>query len=202
MKFLTQNQILTILSLAMRNSSLDKDPKILIDLAKKGNKEAFGILYEIYFVPVFRYIFARVNSREETEDLVQEVFLKVYKNIKEIEVKENSPLNYFFTVAKNSVIDYWRRKKEVLTEKEMNLSNYQKPEFVEKIEQKEMEEIIKELVKELTPDQQEVIVLRFINEMSNKEIAKLLGKTEEAVRQLQSRALKSLREKLKNLKII
>jgi RNA polymerase sigma-70 factor (ECF subfamily) len=186
----------------MRNNSLEKDPKILIDLAKKGNKEAFGILYEIYFVPVFRYIFARVNSREETEDLVQEVFLKVYKNIKEIDVKENSPLNYFFTVAKNSVIDYWRRKKEVLTEKEMNLSNYQKPEFVEKIEQKEMGEIIKELIKELTPDQQEVIVLRFINEMSNKEIAKLLGKTEEAVRQLQSRALKSLREKLKNLKII
>jgi len=186
----------------MKENNFKKDPKLLIDLAKNGDKEAFGVLYEMYFVPVFRYLFARLNSKTETEDLTQEVFLKVYQNINKVEIKDNSPLSYFFTVARNLLIDYWRKKKEVLIEKEIVLPNYKESDLIEQIEKKEMGEIIKKLIRELTLDQQEVIILRFINEMSNKEIAKLLGKREDAVRQLQSRALKNLREKLKNLKIL
>jgi RNA polymerase sigma-70 factor (ECF subfamily) len=186
----------------MKDSKFKKDPWLLIDLAKKGDKEAFNLLYEIYFLPVFRYIFARINSTTEAEDLTQEVFLRFYQNVKNIEIKDNSPLNYFFTISRNLVIDYWRKKKYLLIDKEMNIPDQQKFNFKEEIEKKETAEIIKKLIEELTPDQQEVIVLKFINDMSNKEIAKLLGKTEEAIRQLQSRALKNLREKLKNLKIL
>ena len=109
---------------------------------------------------------------------------------------------YFFTVARNLIVDYWRKKKEILIEKEETLINNSDYNLFETIEKQERIEIIKKLIKELSTDQQEVIILKFFNEMPNKEIASLMGKTEEAVRQLQCRALKNLREKLKNLKIL
>jgi RNA polymerase sigma factor (sigma-70 family) len=68
-------------------------------------------------------------------------------------------------------------------------------------EQKEMGDFVKQSIEDLTQDQQEVIILKFINERTNREIANLLNKNEEAVRQLQCRALKVLRQKFKDLKI-
>jgi RNA polymerase sigma-70 factor (ECF subfamily) len=186
----------------MREDSLKNDPWVLIDLAKKGDKKAFDLLYEIYFVPVFRYVFSRTNSETEAEDLVQEIFLNVYRNIDKIQNQKDSPLAYFFKVARNLIIDYWRKKKEILIDKEEKLASNQDFDLFETLEKKERIDLIKKLIKELNEDQQEVVIHKFFNGMSNREIAKLLGKTEEAVRQLQSRALKNLREKLKNLKIL
>jgi len=177
--------------------------KFLIESVKKGDKNAFNILYKTYFTPLFRYIYLRINSKTETEDLVQEVFLRVLKNINKFEDRNKSPLNYFFTIARNLIIDYWKKKKEISINNEEILKaihNNFNPHQI--IQEKEINEIIKKSIKNLPTDQQEVIILKFINDMTNKEIANLMDRSEEAVRQLQCRALKKLRQTLKELKIL
>jgi RNA polymerase sigma-70 factor (ECF subfamily) len=103
------------------------------------------------------------------------------------------------------VIDYWRTKKEIrlddpesVFEKIPDKANNP----IELAEKKEASQAVHRAIQQLTEIQQEVIVLKFINDTPNKDIAELIGKTEEAVRQLQCRALKALRQILKNQKLI
>jgi len=189
----------------MEKGNSQNDPKVLMRLAKSGDTEAFGALYELYFVPVFRYIYLRIKNKEETKDLAQTVFLKVFRSLSNFREQNKSPLAYFFTIARNTVIDHWRTKKgaslddpesvfEQISEKANNP--------FELVAKEETNQAVRRAIGQLTDDQQEVIVLKFINEMPNKEIAVLLGKTEEAVRQLQCRALKAMRQILKNQNLI
>jgi RNA polymerase sigma-70 factor (ECF subfamily) len=189
----------------MESDNLQKDPKILMQLAKSGDAEAFGRLYELYFTPVFRYIYFRVKDKETANDLTQTVFLKVFSALPNFREQNKSPLAYFFTVARNTVIDYWRTKKEILLNVPTNVfekipDKANNP--LELIEKEETSKAIRRAIHELTEIQQEVIMLKFINDISNKEIAALLGKTEESVRQLQCRALKTLQRIFKNQNLI
>ena len=189
----------------MEEGNLQNDPKILMQLAKSGDAEAFGRLYELYFTPVFRYIYFRVKDKEEANDLTQTVFLKVFCSLPNFKEQNKSPLAYFFTVARNTVIDHWRAKKEVRLDDPENV--FEKiPDRAngpfELVEKKEDGQAVHRAIQELTDIQREVIVLKFINDISNKDIAELVGKTEEAVRQLQCRALKALRQILKNQELI
>lgn len=179
------------------------DPKTLMQLAKNGDSEAFGSLYKLYFIPVFRYIYLRVKSREETEDLAQNVFLKVFQNISNFQEQGKSPLAYFFAIARNAVINHWRKKKNVSIDLQ-TISEIADPAGHphQLTEQNETAKTMRRVIQKLSDDQQEAIILKFINELPNSEIAKLLGKTEEAVRQLQCRALKALRQYLKDFKLI
>ncbi len=188
----------------MKDDVLQNNPKVLMQLAKSGNTEAFSRLYELYFVPVFRYIYFRVRDKEETNDLTQTVFFKVFFAISNFQEQNKSPLAYFLTIARNTVIDYWRTKKEIRIDNPEDFfgnipDKANSP--LEIIEKKEIGQAIHRAIRELTDIQQEVIVFKFINDLSNKEIALLTGKTEEAIRQLQCRALKALREILKNEKL-
>lgn len=187
----------------MGTNNLQNDPRELLRLAKSGDTDAYGQLYELYFTPIFRYIYFRVKDKEETNDLIQIVFLKVFSALPGFKEQQKSPLAYFFTVARNTIIDHWRSKKEVKIDNfevvaEKMTDNSKNP--LKIFEEKENQNLIHCAMQQLTNIQQEVITLKFINDLTNKEIAELLEKTEEAVRQLQSRAIKSLRIILKNQK--
>lgn len=189
----------------MGNFDQQNDPQVLMQLAKNGDSEAFGNIYKLYFTPIYRYIFLRIQKKEETEDLVQVVFLKVYRNINNYQERKVPPLAYFFTVARNTVIDYWRKQKETNNEGTEKI-----PVELEKssgnplqiVQNKEIYKTIRAAIKQLSEEQQEVIILKFINEMRNEEIAKILDKSEQAIRQLQCRALKILRKILKDSEIL
>lgn len=110
--------------------------------------------------------------------------------------QNKSPLAYFFTVAKNTVIDYWRKKREVSLDRAEEIPSVEKnPQKA--VENKEIGRTIEQAIGHLTDEQQEVIVLKFINELDTREISVLLDKSEEAVRQIQCRALKTMRQYLK-----
>lgn len=180
------------------------NPRDLMRLAKDGHTDAFNRLYEMYFVPIFRYIYFRVKNRVETEDLVQEVFLKVYKSISKFQDKGKSPLNFFFTIARNTIIDYWRKKKEIKLDNPqdiLKISDVNESPW-SLLQKNEIVSTINEAIKCLPSEQQEVIILKFINDLSNQEIAELLKKNEAAIRQLQCRALKNLRKHIKDFKKI
>ncbi|MCI0680230.1 sigma-70 family RNA polymerase sigma factor [bacterium] len=180
----------------------ENDLKILMRLSQEGDAEAFGKLYELYFSPIFRYIRFRVKNKEEADDLTQTVFLKVFRSLPRFQDQNKPPHAYFFAVAKNTVIDYWRSKKPVHL-KDAGDTFLEIPDSgsspIEQAEKKEAGEALRRALMTLTEEQQEVVILKFINGMDNKEIAALLGKKEEAIRQLQCRAFKTLRSILKNV---
>lgn len=188
----------------VNNPKIKENPKTLMNLAKQGDKTAFGKLYELYFTPVFRYIYFRIRNKKEAEDLSQIVFLKVFESISKFENIGKPPLAFFFTVARNTIIDFWRKNQgRTISESEMDEGVFANiadtgntPEDL--IQKKQTKEKMFQTISNLTSEQQDVVILKFINDFSNQEVAKMLGKTEPAVRQVQSRALKMIREQLKN----
>lgn len=175
-----------------------EDPKTLVARAKAGDMGAFEELYTLFYTPVFRYVYLRTKNKEEAEDLTQVVFLKIYKSISRFESGSSAPLAYFFTVARNTLIDHWRKQGRVIYDDEL-ISKKSDELIDEKSDAtiREAKEIIAQAMESLTDDQKEVITYRFIHELETKEICELTGKKEEAVRQLQSRGLKAMREYLK-----
>lgn len=171
---------------------------LLLERAKDGDTSAFGTLYQLYFAPTYRYIFFRVKHTEEAEDLTQSVFVRVYATIVDYEHRGKPLLAYLYTVARNIIIDYWRKKKSIIMDDperlqtEIDAVHKILPELQDPFDTK----ILHTAIEQLTDDQQEVVVLRFLNDLPNRDIAEQLGKSEEAIRQLQSRALKALRSLL------
>ncbi len=179
-----------------------QDPKNIIELAKAGDKMAFEKLYKLYFTPVYRYIHLRVKDKSEVELLAQDVFIKVYKSLATFENKTETPLPFFFTIARNTIIDYWRKnrhqvafgKEDILLQIPDKADN---PE--ESFEKKELKETLYKAVNKLAQGSREAISLKYWSGLSNKEIAVVMEKTEDSVRQLQSRGAKSLRDILVDL---
>lgn len=161
----------------------------------KTSEAGFDRLCEACLTPVYRYILLRVRHKETAEDLTQIVFLKAYNSLKTFKDTGKSPLAWFFTIARNAVIDHFRANKNVFVDSEDALVNLPSREnFIEALDDQRDMGILKELMLNLSGDQQEILILKFINDLSNREISQLLNKSEESVRQLQSRGLKALKK--------
>ncbi len=172
--------------------------KDIIKRAINGEASAFGLLYDKYQPQIYRFIYLKVSHREEAEDLTHQVFLKSWEKIDEYRPKGFPFSAWLYRIARNLIIDHYRLKKnnlsidevdELKTESQIDLATEKKIET----------EKIKKAINRLSPEQQDIIILRFVEELSPKETASILNKTEISVRMLQYRALKNLR-KILNLK--
>ncbi len=165
---------------------------VLVQKAQRGSKEAFGKLYELYVEKIYRYIFFRVNQDKHTaEDITEVVFIRAWEKLHMF--RKGSFQAWLYTIARNAVIDHYRSDKPtaMLHENIAEETDHEEKVFLSI----EVEKVMKSMQK-LTEEQQEIITLKFINDMSNKEIAKILKKKEDAIRALQYRALQALREEL------
>ncbi len=180
----------------------DENTRTLLEEAKKGDKYAFEEVYRLLFTPVYRYVHLRVKDKKLVEMLTQDVFIKVYGSLGTFESKGASPLSFFFTVARNTIIDYWRKDKNQISFGKEDLM-FLVPDTADNPEQsfgkQETKALLYKAINLLKQDEKEAISMRYLNEVSNKEIAKHMERTEESVRQLQSRGMKSLREILLTL---
>ena len=179
------------------------DDKKLIALArsaKQGDKDAFSELYEYYITPIFRFVYFRVRSRADAEDLTQNIFLKAWNSLRDYKQGENPFSSWLYAIARNTVIDFWRKKKEwsISDLKESGLKDDGRP-LEELIDEQQDLMTIKKIMELLNEEQQEVMILKFIEGLSGREISKIMDKKEDAVRQLQSRAIKTLKSYLKEL---
>ena len=166
--------------------------------AKEGDSEAFAYIYTEYFTPIWRYILTRTKNREDADELTQDVFVKAYKSIERFNLRDVSPLAYFYTIARNVVIDWRRKKRDIATDEELlALVPDDGITPAEWAVQEEGKALLAKALPELTDGVREVIELRFLQELSTEEIAKKLGKSEGAIRQLQMRGLQHLRKILK-----
>ena len=165
------------------------EERLLIEAAQR-DPARFADLYDIYFDRIYAYVARRLGSREETEDLVSEVFHKALANLRHFEW-QGAPLSaWLFRIAANAITDY-----SVRLGRERGLEA--SPE-VEKGDQEEAQDRarVRTLVRELPEDQRRVLELRFMEEKSTREVAQLLGRSEGAIKQLQFRGLEGLRTKI------
>jgi RNA polymerase sigma-70 factor (ECF subfamily) len=111
----------------------------------------------------------------------------------------NITLQYLFTIARRTVIDFWRKKKELNpTEPEKIFENIvdSSQNVQSLVEQEDDKSKVREIITKLDGDQKDVVIMKFLNDLTTKEVANIMQKSEEAIRKIQSRALKNIRESI------
>jgi len=158
-----------------------------------SQKHSFISYYEQFKNKIFVYFLYRVNfNREVAEDLSSEVFLKALKSFEDFE-QSRSFQSWIYTIAHNHLVNYYRvaHREVELTE---NISS--PPSDIKKVELNYELNLILKKINSLDKSDREILLMRFVDELSNTEIAELLGKDEGAVRTKISRSLAKLRELL------
>lgn len=173
-----------------------------VKLAQKGDQNAFAKIYDIFIDPIYRYVYYRVNS-SEAEDLIETVFLKVWENIRQYRPRKKSFSSWIFRIAHNLVIDYYRGYKngvfEELTPQMPDQTREHNP--ICSAQNVLDKESLRVALSKLKRQYSEIIIYKFINELSNKEITEIMKKSEGSLRILQFRALKALKKELENMGI-
>jgi len=173
----------------------------LLQIAQKGDTEAFGEIYERNAEKVFRYLSAHLDSSQDAEDLTEEVFIRVWRFLPEYRERGVPFLSFVFRIARNVLIDYYRRERrkgEQVSTDDLPIPDH-KPGPVELLSiQTERQELLKAL-DTLREDYRNVLVLRFLSDLSPEETAQVMGRSAGAVRVLQHRALSALRVQIDKL---
>jgi RNA polymerase sigma-70 factor, ECF subfamily len=176
------------------DSRLNSDVESLVDRAITGDAEAFGRLYDLYADRIYRHIYYRTSSLEDAKDLTQEVFVKAWQVLSRYK-RTNAPfLAWLFTISHNRVIDYYRTRKDhayLNTEITMD-SEKNSPDKLLEAEYTQQE--VRKAILRLPGEQQQVIMMSFVEGFEYSEIARALNKTEGNIRVMLHRGLKKLRE--------
>lgn len=170
----------------------------VIDRARNGDRAAFAELYDTHVDSVYRYLLYRVREPSDAEDLASEVFTRAFANIHRYKWQGKSFLAWLYTIARNAVTDRRRRDRPTVElDNAYGLAD-SGPTAHDLAVRGENVEALRGAVKHLTGEQQEVLVLRFVENLSSREVANILGKNEGAIRALQFRALGRLRKILRD----
>jgi RNA polymerase sigma-70 factor (ECF subfamily) len=173
---------------ATRRSPGQTDERLLVEAAQK-DPARFAALYEIHFERVYAFVARRVGDRDAAEDLTSDVFHKALANLKRFEWRGVPFGAWLLRIAVNVIVDRGKRHgREIAVEDPPELST--RP----GLGQVEDRARLFRLVDELPEDQRHVVVMRFAEQRSIREIAQHLGRSEGAVKQLQFRGLENLRE--------
>jgi RNA polymerase sigma-70 factor (ECF subfamily) len=171
----------------------------LVEEAAGGNFGAFGDLYSIYLDQIYRYVFYQINDKMTAEDITEEVFVKAWKAIGTCKGKEKTFSSWLYRIAHNHLISTLRGMKKFTSIEKYNLVEIIDPQ-IEVEAEIECQELL-EKISCLPKNQKQVIILKFIEGLDNREISKITGKSEGAIRVAQMRALATLRQKLGNEKV-
>ncbi len=179
--------------------------QVIITSACQGDAAALSWLYQNYFPAIFRYIYWRIGSRVEAEDLTQVVFEKMLRSLPRFDNQQGSQsfTAWLFTIARNLLIDFYRRQRRELSWEEAAdycADNNNSPGSY--LERQELLSWVQTALQGLTVEQQEVVWLRFVEGLSVRETAEIMDRSEEAIRALQYRALQRLRRQFKEWKKI
>jgi len=183
------------------------DPKVvekLVGKAQKGDRSSFNMLFDIYFDRIYRYIGFRVPE-DDIEDLTGDIFLKFVENIANYKLVKGASFSaWLFRIAHNRVIDFYRKKKEILgigTDEDDNfweiLPDEKELKPDEKVLVLEREKQIREVLTKLPASYREILELKFLEDFSNLEISQITGKSEGNIRIIQLRALREMRKYIK-----
>jgi RNA polymerase sigma-70 factor, ECF subfamily len=179
----------------MPSGNAEPTDSILLVRAIQGDKEAFGNLYERYLDEVQRYVFYRVASRFDAEDLTETVFLKAWEALPRFESEKVNLRAWLYRIAHNVVIDHYRTRKPADDLPDTQLQDFHPSPEQQTQTQDEHQQLVV-AIQTLDENLQQVVICRFINGLSHAETAEVMGIKEGHVRVLQLRALQKLRHLL------
>lgn len=178
-----------------------EEDRTLVVLAQSGDTEAFAQLYDRHVDAIYRYVMLRVSTREQAEDITEDVFLRAWKNLGRFQPKRPI-LHWLYRIAHNRIVDEHRRKAQQNDSLDaMNESGHQiaspQPDPVHTVISNEEIDTLRNALATMSDDEQSLLFLRFTENLAFREIAEILNKSEGACRVLQHRALKKLAQKLR-----
>lgn len=171
-----------------------QEEQSLVLQVQKGDQEAFAKLYEQNFDKIYRYLSLKVGNNVEAEDMTQQVFIKALQSISSYKWKGVPFSAWLFRIAHNHVIDYYRKQSRQATTPLYEFMAVSDCDPEKSAEDKADIERLLQASKKLTAAQQEVITLRFAGELPIAEVARIMGKTQGAVKALQHSAIIALRK--------
>jgi RNA polymerase sigma-70 factor (ECF subfamily) len=173
----------------------------LLARARQGQQDAIMQIYESYFPPIFQFIRLRVGEQALAEDLASEVFVKLVGSLQNHSAPRHSLRGWLFRVARNEIHDHYGKSRQLPTttlDEWLPASPDNDPEvqFMRSVSVEQARRAIRMLV----ADQQEVLILRFGQMLSLQETADIMGKSTNAVKSLQFRAINTLRNILEGMR--
>ena len=180
-----------------------QEPEInlLVEMAQTGDTEAFARLYDIFIQPVYRYIYYKV-AKEEALDLTESVFLKVWEHLKSYSKLKGAFSSWVFKIAHNVVVDHYRVQREHVDLDDVVLQDENResdPRFM--TENSLNQDLLRKALSKLKKKYQDVLVLRYVNGLEHREIARVMKRSEGSMRILKFRALQALKKVLEDMNI-
>lgn len=173
------------------------EEKRWLQAAQRGDTEAFAVLYRANVKAIFRYILMRVRDPQLAEDLTGDVFIRALKSIRNYEDQGKPFVAWLYRIAHARVVDHYRRQDRRPSEQELD----DEPIVVQtdmdaNMLRRQAANALRQAIQALTPEQQQVIVLRFMEGQRLEVVAEVMGKNANAIKALQHRALKALASRL------
>jgi RNA polymerase sigma-70 factor (ECF subfamily) len=173
------------------------EEKELIEKYLKGDDKALEVLISKYLKPVYSFIFGYVQNQQDAEDLTQETFLKMWRNLKKFK-KEKNFKSWLFTIAKNTCFDFLRKKKGSLI---LNIENLEiiadfTPSLIEMLEKENLMEKLKREIEELPFKMKQVMDLYYNSGLNFREISEILGEPVNTIKSRHRRAISKLKKSI------
>ena len=173
---------------------------LALNRAIEGDREAFGLLYEQYVSRIYNYIYYRIGNIHEAEDLTARVFFRAMRRIADYQNRGLPVSAWLYRIAHNLVANWHRdrgRRPEISLDD--GISSTTRPEYPEtSMLQNEEQEALLKIIRKLPAERQQLLILKFVEHLSNVEIGQIMGRTEGAVKSLYHRTLLSLRNDMQD----
>jgi RNA polymerase sigma-70 factor (ECF subfamily) len=171
--------------------------RALVERAQKGDREALEELYLIHFDRIYSYLHMSVGNRHDAEDLTTQTFLKMLESIAKFKFQSAPFSAWLFRIAHNLAMDHFRAARRWQPEEQVpEPPGDEEPSAEAQALQSIGRQSMLELIEGLSPEQQQVLTLKFVFNFPNADVATILGKTEGAIKSLQHRALVSLQKQI------
>ena len=171
----------------------------LVEQAQDGDLDAFGRIYDLLYDRIYAFVLHQVGSRTHAEDITAGVFVGALEKLEGFSWRGAGFTAWLYRIARNDVVDHFRRHGRNLKELAVMEEALELPSDVrvdEMVESAWSELELIQAVRRLSDDQRQVVLLRLVGNLSNRQIGKVVSKSEGAVKALQHRALQNLRKML------
>jgi RNA polymerase sigma-70 factor (ECF subfamily) len=175
---------------------ISEDESRLIQRAQRGDGAACAELYDSHYDAVYRYCYYRLGDAELAQDLTAEVFVRMVEKLDRFKLRGRPLLAWLYTIARNLTTDLYRKKGKVdhlPLDQATVLAVGDEADLAHAVDRGLQADCLAAALNLLTEDQRRVILLKFMEGRSNGHVARILNKSEGAVKSLQHRALNSLR---------
>jgi RNA polymerase sigma-70 factor, ECF subfamily len=179
-----------------RPDAVDIDVPRLVMRAQRGDRDAVATLYQVHVDLIYRYIYFRVPTQHDAEDLAAEVFVQMVERLPNYRITGAPFEAWLYRIAASRVADFYRGRKRHSDDEISDDLSDDSPGIEDLLEQEQLIGPLRAALLQLPDEHQNILVLRFIERKSHEEVAELLGKSVTAVKSAQHRALTRLTDLL------